>query len=254
MDPTEHDPTGRSAHEPGAKLDAGKPRPALVLGGFARALSAVADVGTYGARKYTDNGWRTVPGGIERYSEAMLRHWLSEVKGEQYDLDTKLLHAAHLAWNAQRLELMLSGSDKQDAKTAPAPSHCWLSTRMEPVPEAAAEAPPHPARYEWDPAYREARRIRGNLPAPTTRPPSNVIVAKDVGVRMEPVPEAGQRTNPWRSDRLPTSEDTDNFGLVWMWSYVWHEPRKHHFQSPDVLGRMWAPGNLPAPTTPPVEQ
>lgn len=34
----EHDPTGRSAHEPGAKLDAGKPRCGLVLGGFSRAL------------------------------------------------------------------------------------------------------------------------------------------------------------------------------------------------------------------------
>lgn len=119
MDQAEHDPTGRSAHEPGAKLDAGKPRPALVLGGFARALSAVTEVGTYGAQKYTDNGWRTVPDGVERYSEAMLRHWLSEAKGEQRDLDTKLLHAAHLAWNAlARLELMLSDSDKGEQVVA----------------------------------------------------------------------------------------------------------------------------------------
>lgn len=107
MDQAEHDPTGRSAHEPGSKLDAGKRRPALVLGGFANALDAVTAVGTYGAKKYTDNGWRTVPNGIERYTEAMLRHWLKEVKGELHDPETELLHAAHLAWNAlARLELM----------------------------------------------------------------------------------------------------------------------------------------------------
>lgn len=121
MDQVELDPTGRSAHEPGAKLDAGKNRPALVLGGFANALSAVTAVGTYGAKKYTDNGWRTVPDGIERYSEAMLRHWLQESKGELHDSETELLHAAHLAWNAlARLELMLSGpnQERQHAKAA----------------------------------------------------------------------------------------------------------------------------------------
>lgn len=105
---TERDPTGKTAHEPGAKLDAGKPRPALVLGGFSRALSAVTDVGTFGARKYTPNGWRTVPNGVERYSEAMVRHWLAEAQGIESDPDSNLLHAAHLAWNAlARLELML---------------------------------------------------------------------------------------------------------------------------------------------------
>lgn len=64
-------------------------------------------MGTYGARKYTPHGWLTVPNGIERYSEAMLRHWLKEQTGEACDPDTDLLHAAHLAWNAlARLDLM----------------------------------------------------------------------------------------------------------------------------------------------------
>ena len=89
-------------------MDAGKPRPALVLGGFSRALSAVTEVGTYGAGKYIPNGWRSVPDGVERYSEAMLRHWLDEQQGIEYDGETNLLHASHLAWNAlARLELML---------------------------------------------------------------------------------------------------------------------------------------------------
>jgi hypothetical protein len=104
----DQDPTGRSAHEPGAKLDAGKPRCALVLGGFSRALEQVAQVGTFGAAKYTDNGWRTVPAGQERYTNAFWRHLLQESQGLESDPDSGLLHAAHTAWNAlARLELML---------------------------------------------------------------------------------------------------------------------------------------------------
>ena len=105
---TEKDPTGRSQHAPGAKLDAGKLRPALVLGGFARALAAVTAVGTFGAAKYTDDGWISVPKGTERYDDACLRHWLAEKSGEPVDKDSELEHAAHTAWNAlARLDLLI---------------------------------------------------------------------------------------------------------------------------------------------------
>lgn len=100
-------------HAPGAKLDAGKPRPGLVLGAFARALEAVARVGTFGASKYSDSGWLHVPNGHERYTDAMLRHYVAEAKGELNDSDSGLSHAAHLAWNAlARLELMLREVDR----------------------------------------------------------------------------------------------------------------------------------------------
>ena len=113
-EPTETDPNGKSLNEPGAKGDAGKLLPALVLGDFARALIQVSEVGTYGAKKYTAHGWLTVPNGIERYEEAMMRHWLKEKAGEDTDPDTGLLHQAHLAWNAlARLDLMLR---EQEAK------------------------------------------------------------------------------------------------------------------------------------------
>jgi hypothetical protein len=106
--PLESDPTGRAQHEPGAKLDAGKARLGLVLGGFAQALQAVGDIGTYGAAKYTDNGWLSVPDGQQRYTDALLRHLLSDLAGDAHDPDTQMLHAAHAAWNAlARLELML---------------------------------------------------------------------------------------------------------------------------------------------------
>lgn len=116
---TEKDPNGKSAHEPGSKLDAGKPRPGLVLGGFARSLAAVVDVGTYGATKYTDNGWMEVPGGIARYTDAMHRHLLKEATGEWADPDTGIAHAAHAAWNAlARLDLMLRQRDGQEKRRA----------------------------------------------------------------------------------------------------------------------------------------
>lgn len=106
--PAEQDPNGIDQHSPGSKLDARKTRPDLVLGGFSRALNAVAQVGTYGATKYTPNGWRVVPDGIQRYSDAMIRHYLAYRDIEERDPESNFLHAAHLAWNAlARLELIL---------------------------------------------------------------------------------------------------------------------------------------------------
>lgn len=104
----EADPLGKDAHEPGAKLDHGKNRLSLVIHGFARALQEVGRVGTYGANKYTANGWIDVPDGENRYTDAMYRHLLREASGEQVDADTGIAHAAHAAWNAlARLDLML---------------------------------------------------------------------------------------------------------------------------------------------------
>lgn len=110
---TERDPHGADPHTPGAKLDAGKTRAGLVLGDFARALEQVSRVGTFGAQKYTDHGWLSVPQGQQRYTDAMLRHWLAEHYGPARDDQTGLLHAAHLAWNAlARLELMLRAQEQ----------------------------------------------------------------------------------------------------------------------------------------------
>lgn len=103
-------------HQPGAKLDAGKPDAAL-LGDFGRALLAVAEVGTFGAQKYTRGGWLEVPNGFERYSAAMWRHLLAENR-QQLDPESGLTHAAHAAWGAlARLELMLREREElQDAE------------------------------------------------------------------------------------------------------------------------------------------
>lgn len=95
----EQDPHGRQANEPGAKLDHGKNRVGLMVGDFPRALARVAEVATYGAAKYTDHGWRSVPAGESRYRDAMYRHLLADHRGEPMDVESELAHLAHAAWN-----------------------------------------------------------------------------------------------------------------------------------------------------------
>lgn len=99
-------------HTPeGTKYDGEKPRLDLVLGDFSRALLEVGKVGTFGAKKYEDHNWLLVKEGKERYSNALLRHYL-ESKDNPIDRETGLLHLAHLAWNALAiLELSLREND-----------------------------------------------------------------------------------------------------------------------------------------------
>lgn len=102
----EVDPSGKGAHEAGAKLDAGKIYGSL-LDDFSLALMAVAEVGTFGANKYSRGGWQSVPNGAQRYRDAMWRHLLKE-RHEGCDGDSGLMHIAHRAWNAlAELELVL---------------------------------------------------------------------------------------------------------------------------------------------------
>lgn len=104
----EHEPHGKKPTDPGAKFDAGKIRMGLVIHGFPNALREVGRVATYGAAKYSPNGWRHVPDGVERYTDAMYRHLLQEAAGDEIDAESELMHAAMAAWNAlARLELRL---------------------------------------------------------------------------------------------------------------------------------------------------
>lgn len=102
----ESDPNGIDQHAPGAKCDAGKQLAGVLLD-FSRALEAVADVGTFGANKYTRLGWASVPNGEQRYTDALMRHLLKGQR-EAIDPDSGLDHLAHLAWNCLAvLELRL---------------------------------------------------------------------------------------------------------------------------------------------------
>lgn len=106
---------GLAFHDKGYKDDAIKPSMNLVLAGFARALMEVGKVGTFGAEKYTRNGWKSVEDAKERYSSALLRHYFTEETGEVFDPDSHLYHAAHLAWNAlARLEFILKENENNE--------------------------------------------------------------------------------------------------------------------------------------------
>ncbi len=110
----EQDPNGTDPHAPGAKLDAGKVMAGQILGQFPRALLGVAEVGTFGAKKYTMGGWLKVPNAIARYADAGIRHWLARLRGEELDPDSKLSHLKHQAWNIlAELELTLIEQEKK---------------------------------------------------------------------------------------------------------------------------------------------
>lgn len=100
------------------KYDNGKP---CVYRGlvkyFPRAATAVAEVSTFGANKYAWNGWQEVDDGINRYSDAMMRHIMQEAEGEEFDTDSELRHAAHTAWGAlARLELILRNEEYEKTR------------------------------------------------------------------------------------------------------------------------------------------
>jgi hypothetical protein len=71
------DMMGGDLHQPaptGMKFDGGKPRFSLLRFGCANALRGIANVLTFGAKKYAAHSWKEVDDGIDRYWSAMERH------------------------------------------------------------------------------------------------------------------------------------------------------------------------------------
>lgn len=90
-----------------AKFDAGKIRPTLVHPSL---IMAVATVREYGCKKYRDpENWRRVE--IDRYKNAMYRHWLAYLSGETHDPESGLPHLWHCATN---LDFMIELEREQD--------------------------------------------------------------------------------------------------------------------------------------------
>lgn len=112
---SERDPNGIDQHAPGAKLDHGKLRIDLIIDLMPLALLGVAEVGTFGANKYTEGGWQHVPNGQQRYRAAGDRHRLKRSTGEILDPDSKLEHLKHEAWNRlAELELYLRQEQQKE--------------------------------------------------------------------------------------------------------------------------------------------
>ena len=81
------------------KFDGGKPLAAIPIKDLGRALEAVSEVGTFGAKKYARSSWKGVENAAIRYEDALYRHAYKS-SYEERDDESGLLHAAHLAWNA----------------------------------------------------------------------------------------------------------------------------------------------------------
>lgn len=97
------------ATEKGVKLDIGKVRLDLVP---PELIEEVGKVLTFGAAKYTPNGWRTVANGEERYYAALLRHLIAYKRGEVNDPESGLPHLSHVATNVAFLICLEKESNK----------------------------------------------------------------------------------------------------------------------------------------------
>lgn len=88
--------------EQGKKNDNNKPMLAQFYKHFANAYKALVDVATYGFKKYNedlaDPNWKKIS--IERYEDALFRHYSEYLTGNKNDSESGKQHLAHLIWNA----------------------------------------------------------------------------------------------------------------------------------------------------------
>jgi hypothetical protein len=83
-------------HQLGFKDDGGKLRYDLLPW---KAIKGLVQVLTFGARKYSPNGWRLVPSAEERYLAAAMRHIAARAGGEKVDPESGLRHIDHILTN-----------------------------------------------------------------------------------------------------------------------------------------------------------
>lgn len=90
----------KAGRESDGKADTGKVRMSLLMVQFGKTLFEVAEVLTFGAKKYpkppTDDSWKDVPNARARYSDALHRHLHAAlVLGEKKDSESGKSHYAH---------------------------------------------------------------------------------------------------------------------------------------------------------------
>ena len=86
----------------GKKYDDNKPMLAQFYKHFSNAYAALVGVATYGFKKYNedlkDPKWKKIS--IERYEDALFRHFSAYLQGDIIDKESEKEHLAHLIWNA----------------------------------------------------------------------------------------------------------------------------------------------------------
>ena len=93
----------QSLSEKGMKFDTGKLQYSLIP---PETLSALAEVLTFGARKYAPNNWVLVQDGETRDLDAAFRHLEAFRSGETHDQESGLHHLAHLLTNVAFLHYL----------------------------------------------------------------------------------------------------------------------------------------------------
>ena len=83
----------------GIKYDSNKLRMGEMIKDFKVPLESLCEVWTFGANKYEKSNWKLLDNGIDRYTNALVRHLVAE-EDCMYDDESKLLHASHIAFNA----------------------------------------------------------------------------------------------------------------------------------------------------------
>ena len=86
----------QSLSEKGLKFDTGKLQYSLIP---TETTKALAEVLTFGARKYAPNNWMLVENGKTRYLDALYRHLEAFRSGETLDPESSLHHLAHALTN-----------------------------------------------------------------------------------------------------------------------------------------------------------
>lgn len=95
----------------GMKFDTGKLQYSLIP---PETLTALAEVLTFGARKYAINGWKFVPDAERRYMDALFRHIEAYRMGEAIDSESGLPHLAHALANLSFLHYFYLNTKTKD--------------------------------------------------------------------------------------------------------------------------------------------
>lgn len=100
----------------GLKFSQNKPWAGRVIQVFPYSIMAIGAVIKKGAEKYPDpNNWKLVDDAENKYRDALMRHLIKFLLGQNVDDETGQPHLAHMVWNALALlELyLMNDEDKQ---------------------------------------------------------------------------------------------------------------------------------------------
>ena len=102
--------TGSQTPSLGLKFDDGKLMYSLIP---PETLHALAEVLTFGAKKYAIDGWKYVPDAKRRYMDALFRHLEAFRSGELYDQESGLSHLSHVLTNVAFLHYLSLNKKEQ---------------------------------------------------------------------------------------------------------------------------------------------